>query len=244
MTVLPLAIEYTFWDERLPEALLRFGDAGASWRRDEPSEAAASRLESALVETMEELKGAAMARDAGAFRVLLRGGRGTGGMYGIGRWVRGMFTRRPVQRGSYGASASRRTGGMNHERRSDGAGGDCGDDLLVCGDSGGDVLDNLQWYRVPGVAGGGDARVAVLIPARNEERNIGACLESVLASRGVGIEVVVLDDASTDRTAEIVREIAAQDARVRVGARVASCRGDGMGSNMLAGCWRRRRTRS
>jgi hypothetical protein len=50
-------------------------------------------LESALVGTMEELKGAAMARDASAFRVLLRGGRGTGGMYGIGRRVRGMFSR-------------------------------------------------------------------------------------------------------------------------------------------------------
>lgn len=59
-------------------------------------------------------------------------------------------------------------------------------------------------------------RVAVLIPARNEEHNIQACLESVLSCRSVDIEVLVLDDASTDRTAAIVREIAASDVRVRL----------------------------
>jgi len=77
-------------------------------------------------------------------------------------------------------------------------------------------LNNLRWYRAPRVGGALDARVAVLIPARNEERNIGACVESVLAGRGVGLEVLVLDDASKDRTAEIVREIALRDARVRL----------------------------
>jgi glycosyltransferase involved in cell wall biosynthesis len=74
---------------------------------------------------------------------------------------------------------------------------------------------NLRRYRAPvGEANG--ARVAVLIPARDEERNIAACVESVLASTGVELEVLVLDDASSDRTAEIVREIAARDARVRL----------------------------
>lgn len=58
--------------------------------------------------------------------------------------------------------------------------------------------------------------VSVLIPARNEEGGIAACVASVLASRGVALEVIVLDDHSTDRTADIVREIAAKDARVRL----------------------------
>jgi hypothetical protein len=58
--------------------------------------------------------------------------------------------------------------------------------------------------------------VSVLIPARNEERVIGASLASLLASRGVELEVVVIDDASTDRTAEIVRSFAENDARVRL----------------------------
>ena len=58
--------------------------------------------------------------------------------------------------------------------------------------------------------------VSVLIPARNEERAIAASLISLLASRGVAIEIIVLDDASTDRTAEIVLGFAARDARVRL----------------------------
>jgi glycosyltransferase involved in cell wall biosynthesis len=59
-------------------------------------------------------------------------------------------------------------------------------------------------------------RVSVLIPARNEERSIGACVESALASRGVELEVIVLDDHSDDRTADIVREMARKDPRVRL----------------------------
>ena len=95
VSIVPLAIEYTFWDERLPEALLRFG-APVLLADGMSTDAASERLEGVLVATMDELKLAAMARDAGAFRVLLRGGRGTGGVYGMGRWVRGLFMRRRV----------------------------------------------------------------------------------------------------------------------------------------------------
>lgn len=59
-------------------------------------------------------------------------------------------------------------------------------------------------------------RVAVLIPARNEEGSIGAALEAATASRGVDLDVFVWDDESTDRTAEIVREFAARDTRVKL----------------------------
>jgi glycosyltransferase involved in cell wall biosynthesis len=62
----------------------------------------------------------------------------------------------------------------------------------------------------------GSPAVSVLIPARNEERSIAACVESVLASLHVDLEVIVLDDHSTDRTAESVRAIAARDKRVRL----------------------------
>ena len=58
--------------------------------------------------------------------------------------------------------------------------------------------------------------VSVLIPARNEEASIGAAIEAVLASRGVDLELIVLDDGSTDATAEIVRGYAEKDARVRL----------------------------
>jgi glycosyltransferase involved in cell wall biosynthesis len=58
--------------------------------------------------------------------------------------------------------------------------------------------------------------VSVLIPARNEEGSIGPCVACVLANTGVELEVIVLDDHSSDRTTERVREIAARDPRVRV----------------------------
>jgi glycosyltransferase involved in cell wall biosynthesis len=58
--------------------------------------------------------------------------------------------------------------------------------------------------------------MSVLIPARNEEGSIVACVESVRDSIGVELEVVVLDDHSEDQTADVVREIAAKDPRVRL----------------------------
>jgi hypothetical protein len=80
-------------------------------------------------------------------------------------------------------------------------------------------LVNLLFYRrITGrfAAPGANSAISVLIPARNEEGNIAATLKSVLANRGVEFEVVVLDDHSTDRTAEIVAEISARDPRVRL----------------------------
>ncbi len=58
--------------------------------------------------------------------------------------------------------------------------------------------------------------ISVLIPARNEERVIASSIASVLASHGVAIEIIVLDDDSTDGTAEIVLGFAARDPRVRL----------------------------
>ncbi|MBI3790092.1 MAG: glycosyltransferase [Gemmatimonadetes bacterium] len=58
--------------------------------------------------------------------------------------------------------------------------------------------------------------VSVIIPARNEAENIAACVESVLASTWPSLEVIVVDDHSTDGTGDIVRAIAARDARLRV----------------------------
>ena len=75
------------------------------------------------------------------------------------------------------------------------------------------ALVNLRLLRRPEPAGGRPA-VSVLIPARNEEDNIAASCAAVLASEGVELELVVLDDGSTDRTAEILRGIA--DKRLRV----------------------------
>ena len=48
-------------------------------------------------------------------------------------------------------------------------------------------------------------KVSVIIPARDEQANIGRCLRSILAQQGVAFQVIVVDDHSTDRTAEIAR---------------------------------------
>jgi glycosyltransferase involved in cell wall biosynthesis len=45
--------------------------------------------------------------------------------------------------------------------------------------------------------------VSVIIPARNEEASLGACLQSLIAQTGVAFEIIVVDDHSTDRTREI-----------------------------------------
>lgn len=58
--------------------------------------------------------------------------------------------------------------------------------------------------------------VSVLIPARNEESGIAEMLRQVLDSADVMLEVIVLDDNSTDRTREIVSDIAANDPRLRL----------------------------
>src|SRR5581483_8625189 len=47
--------------------------------------------------------------------------------------------------------------------------------------------------------------VSVIIPARNEEACLGACLESLVSQDGTTFEIIVVDDASTDRTPEIAR---------------------------------------
>ena len=60
--------------------------------------------------------------------------------------------------------------------------------------------------------------VSVIIPARNEARNIERCLRSVLATRYAPVEVIVVDDRSTDGTAEIVEPAAGKRLRLVRGA--------------------------
>lgn len=89
-TVLPLAIEYTFWDERTPECLLQFGESV----KVERGQALDGVLEAALLGAMEELKEAAVGRDAGAFETLSSGAVGVGGFYALGSRVKAFLTRK------------------------------------------------------------------------------------------------------------------------------------------------------
>jgi chlorobactene glucosyltransferase len=59
-------------------------------------------------------------------------------------------------------------------------------------------------------------RVSVIVPARDEARNIARCVRSLLASTWPRLEVLVVDDHSSDGTGAIARALAAEDPRVRV----------------------------
>jgi chlorobactene glucosyltransferase len=69
-------------------------------------------------------------------------------------------------------------------------------------------------YGLPAVA----ARVSILVPARDEERNIAACVASLAAQDypAGAFEVLVLDDRSSDRTGAIVADLAARYPAVRL----------------------------
>lgn len=58
--------------------------------------------------------------------------------------------------------------------------------------------------------------VSVIVPARNEARNIERCVRSLLATAYPTVEVIVVDDHSTDSTGELARKVGQSDDRLRV----------------------------
>ncbi|MEP6992359.1 MAG: glycosyltransferase family 2 protein [bacterium] len=58
--------------------------------------------------------------------------------------------------------------------------------------------------------------VSLVVPARNEAHNIERCIRSALASAYPRLEVIAVDDHSTDATGDILRRIAGEDARLHV----------------------------
>lgn len=61
-----------------------------------------------------------------------------------------------------------------------------------------------------------DDLISVILPVRNGERFVAATLESVLAQTHRHLEVVIVDDGSTDGTPTILKAVAARDSRARV----------------------------
>lgn len=60
-------------------------------------------------------------------------------------------------------------------------------------------------------------RVSVIVPARNEAVNIGTCVATLLDTRYLDCEVVVVDDRSTDGTLEVAQALAERsDGRLRI----------------------------
>ena len=95
-TLLPLAIEYPFWNERLPETLLHFGEAVLVRERDDLQEVE-EQLQSALLRTMDVLREKSIARDPAAFQILRQGRIGTGGFYELGQRIMARLRGRSFQ---------------------------------------------------------------------------------------------------------------------------------------------------
>lgn len=59
-------------------------------------------------------------------------------------------------------------------------------------------------------------QISVIVPVYNVQRYLPACLDSVLGQEGCTLEVILIDDGSTDRSGVICDEYAARDSRIRV----------------------------
>ncbi len=59
-------------------------------------------------------------------------------------------------------------------------------------------------------------RVSIAIPVYNVEAYVAQAIESVLKQTWTDFELIIIDDASTDRTPEIIRSFADRDPRIRV----------------------------
>src|SRR5689334_22087054 len=72
-------------------------------------------------------------------------------------------------------------------------------------------LDDVAPETSPGAP-----HVSIVVPARNERRNIERCVRSILASSYENFDLVVVDDHSTDGTGEVAHRIAQTDSRLEV----------------------------
>lgn len=76
-----------------------------------------------------------------------------------------------------------------------------------------------SWHRKYALPAAPDAalpRLTVCIPARDEAHQIGACVRAALAQDHPDVEVVVVDDCSTDGTADAARAAAPDDPRLHI----------------------------
>jgi 1-acyl-sn-glycerol-3-phosphate acyltransferase len=96
MTCVPVAIEYVYWEERLPEILVNIGepleiaDGGM-----EEARTWTNLLSYAMAATLDELAMLAMERDTDAFETILSGSSGIGGVYGFWKRITSAIAGRP-----------------------------------------------------------------------------------------------------------------------------------------------------
>src|SRR5499427_6737163 len=77
-------------------------------------------------------------------------------------------------------------------------------------------LEDLAVAHRPNLSAEKQPRCSVVIAARDEEARIEQTIRHLLAQRGVEAEFIIVDDRSADRTSEILKRLAKEDARVQV----------------------------
>jgi glycosyltransferase involved in cell wall biosynthesis len=78
------------------------------------------------------------------------------------------------------------------------------------------IVNLIFSQRFPQSKSGFNNLVSVLIPARNEEKNIALLLNDLVLHDYKNIEILVFNDQSTDKTAEIVSDFTQKDARIKL----------------------------
>ncbi|ACF13048.1 glycosyl transferase family 2 [Chloroherpeton thalassium ATCC 35110] len=73
--------------------------------------------------------------------------------------------------------------------------------------------------------------VSILVPARNEARNIESCVQSLLAQDYPNFELIVLDDNSDDGTGDLLQALAKNSNKLKV------LHGSQLPENWLGKCW-------
>jgi 1-acyl-sn-glycerol-3-phosphate acyltransferase len=89
---IPMAVEFTYWEEKRPEILVRFGEALEPAGERSPRELN-TILEARLAQATERLAAASIAREADAFQNLLQGNVGTNIVYDAWRRLKSVFKR-------------------------------------------------------------------------------------------------------------------------------------------------------
>ncbi|HEX9944387.1 MAG TPA: lysophospholipid acyltransferase family protein [Thermoanaerobaculia bacterium] len=89
--LLPLALEYPFWEERFPEALARFGEEIPAGDADLDPGDWTPVLEDRLESALEALTAESLARDPARFEVLVDGSAGAGGVSGAWQRLKARF---------------------------------------------------------------------------------------------------------------------------------------------------------
>ncbi len=78
------------------------------------------------------------------------------------------------------------------------------------------LFKNIKKFSIPEEIRKSPPLISILIPARNEEKNIRRCVLSFMKQDYKNLEIIVLDDNSNDDTSEIVRELMQKDPRVKI----------------------------